>query len=143
MSADAPDRGTVVAAIMPDVLGVRLDTDDDAVGAARLVCSTGGRVAGILVAKEIFGRVGVRTRPLVKEGEVVGPGHAVAAVGGPLAAIRGVAPLALSWRGRLSAVASGATPPSPDDPLDAWAARLSPTEAVGHDGPSFRVEFEG
>jgi len=73
----------------------------------------------------------------------VGPNQAVAEVGGPLAAIRGAAPLALTWLQRLSAVASGATPPEPGDALDAWAARLSAPGAVGHDGPSFRVEYEG
>jgi Quinolinate phosphoribosyl transferase, N-terminal domain len=143
VSADPPDRGTVVAAIMPGVLAVRLDTDDDAVGGARFVCFSGGPCVGMLVVQEIFGRVGVRTRALVEEGDIVGPDQAVAAVGGPLAAIHGVAPLALTWLGRLSAVASGAATPGPDDPLDAWAARLSVTGAVGHDGPSFRVEYEG
>ena len=97
----------------------------------------------MLVAKELFGRVGARTRSLVAEGEVVGPDQAVAEVGGPLAAIRGAAPLALTWLQRLSAVASGATPPQPGDALEAWAARLSAPAAVRHDGPSFRMEFEG
>jgi hypothetical protein len=40
-------------------------------------------------------------------------------------------------------VASGAAPPEAGNPLDAYAARLSAPGAVGHDGPSFHVEFEG
>lgn len=142
MSVETPDRATVVAAIMPDVLSIRLDVADDEVGFARLVTKDGGICAGLFVAKELFARVGARTRPLVGEGDVVGPAQAVAEVGGPLAAIRGAAPLALTWLQRLSAVASGASPPEPGDALEAWAARLSAPGAVSHDGPSFRVEFE-
>jgi hypothetical protein len=143
VSLEPPDRATVVAAIMPDVLSIRLDVADDEVGLARLVSEAGGTCAGLFVAKELFARVGARTRPLVGEGDVVGPAEAVAEVGGPLAAIRGAAPLALTWLQRLSAVASGASPPQPGDALEAWAARLSAPGAVRHDGPSFRVEFEG
>ena len=143
MSVDLPERATVVAAIMPDVLSIRLDVADDDVGFARLVSEDGGTCAGLFVAKELFARVGARTRPLVGEGDVVGPAEAVAEVGGPLTAIRGAAPLALTWLQRLSAVASGASPPQPGDALDAWAARLSAPGVVRHDGPSFRVEFEG
>jgi hypothetical protein len=140
---EPPDRATVIGAIMPDVLSMRLEVTSDEVGFARVVCEDGGACAGVLVAKELFGRVGARTRSLVTEGEVVGPDQAVAEVGGPLAAIRGAAPLALTWLQRLSAVASGATPPQPGDALEAWAARLSAPGAVRHDGPSFRMEFEG
>ena len=143
MSLEPPDRATVVAAIMPDVLAIRLDVADDDVGFARLVSERGGTCAGLFVAKELFARVGARTRPLVGEGDMVGPAETVAEVGGPLAAIRGAAPLALTWLHRLSAVASGASPPEPGDALEDWAARLSAPGAVGHDGPSFRVEFEG
>jgi hypothetical protein len=35
------------------------------------------------------------------------------------------------------------TPPEPGDELDAYAARLSAPGVVGHDGPTFHVEFEG
>jgi nicotinate-nucleotide pyrophosphorylase len=140
---ELPDRATVVAAIMPDVMSIRLDVADDEVGLARVLSQDGGVCAGLFVAKELFARVGARTRPLVGEGDVVGPAEAVAEVGGPLTAIRGAAPLALTWLQRLSAVASGASPPQPGDALDAWAARLSAPGVVRHDGPSFRVEFEG
>lgn len=143
MSGDYLDRATIVAAIIGDVLLLRPDADDDAVGGASVVCDAEGTCAGLIVAQEIFGRVGARTRPLVAEGEAVGPTQAVAELGGPLAAIRGAAPLALTWLHRLSAVASGATPPEPGNELDAWAARLSAPGVVGHDGPSFHVELEG
>ena len=142
MIVEPPDRATVIGAIMPDVLSMRLEIADDEIGFARVVCDAGGACVGVLVAKELFGRVGARTRSLVDEGAVVGPDQAVAEVGGPLAAIRAVAPLALTWLQRLSAVASGAKP-QPGDPLEAWAARLSAPGVVGHDGQSFRMEFEG
>jgi hypothetical protein len=89
-----------------------------------------------------MGRAGVRTRALVAEGEPVTSGTAVLELGGPLAAIRGVAPLALTWLARCGAVASGATPPEAGNPIDAYAARLSGRAAVGHDGPSFRMEID-
>ena len=143
MSAEPPDRAAVVAAIMPDVLTIRLDVADDEVGLARVICERGGTCAGLFVAKELFSRVGARTRPLVAEGATVEAAEQVAEVGGPVAAIRGAAPLALTWLHRLSAVASGATTPQPGDALEDWAARLSAPGAVRHDGPSFRVEFEG
>ena len=143
MIVEPPDRATVIGAIMPDVLSMQLDVAGDEVGFARVVCERGGTCAGLLVAKELLGRVGARVRPLVAEGDAVGPDQAVAEIGGPLAAIRGAAPLALTWLHRLSAVASGATSPEPGDVLDAWAARLSAPGAVRHDGPSFRMEFEG
>ena len=49
-------------------------------------------VAGLPVAKETFGRLGARFRPLVEDGARVGPGDAVGELGGPLAAMRGAAP---------------------------------------------------
>ena len=168
MSAAPPDRATIAAAVMDDLVTITLDTDDDAVGVARIVATRAGVFAGapivreimgrvavrtralvaegeavdIGIAKELFARVGARTRPLVGEGDVVGPAEAVAEVGGPLAAIRGAAPLALTWVTRCGAVASGATRPEVGNPIDAYAARLSARAAVGHDGPSFRLEIE-
>ena len=143
MNDETPDRATIVAAVMPDVLALRLDTDDDAVGFARIVCDGAGVCAGLAVAREILARVGARVRPLVPEGATVYPGDVIAELGGPLAAIRGAIPLALTWVQRLSAVASGIVTPTPGDALEASAARLSGPHLVGHDGPSFRVEFEG
>jgi Quinolinate phosphoribosyl transferase, N-terminal domain len=144
MSAEGegPDRSAVLAAVMPDLLSLRPE-HDDAVGSARLVAATDGTCAGLVVVKELVGRVGVRCRPLIAEGAAIGVGEVVAELGGPAAAIRAVAPLALTWVTRLSAVASGATPPAAGDELERWASRLSAPAAVKHDGPSFRVEFEG
>jgi nicotinate-nucleotide pyrophosphorylase len=136
------DRASIVEALFDDLRELRTD-DDDGVGLARIVCDAGGVCAGMAVVKEIFARVGARTRPLVADGAIVGPAAAVADVGGPLAAIRGAAPLALTWLHRLSAVASGAASPEAGNPLDAYAARLSAPGAVGHDGPSFHLELEG
>ena len=142
MTVSPPDRATIAAAVMGELLAAEVDTTDDAVGIARIVAGTGGVFAGAPVVREIMGRAGVRTRPLVAEGEPVTPGTAALELGGPLAAIRGVAPLALTWLARCGAVASGATPPEPGNPIDAYAARLSGRAAVGHDGPSFRLEID-
>jgi len=142
VSAAPPDRATIAAAVMDDLVTISLDTDDEAVGVARIVASRGGVFAGAPVVREIMGRVGVRTRSLVAEGTPVVAGTAVLELGGPIAAIRGVAPLALTWVTRCGAVASGATAPEEDNPIDVYAARLSARGAVGHDGPSFRLEIE-
>jgi hypothetical protein len=142
VSAAPLDRATIAAAVMDDLITISLDIDDDAVGVARIVASRGGVFAGGPVVREIMGRVGVRTRALVAEGEPVVAGTAVLELGGPIAAIRGVAPLALTWVTRCGAVASGATPPEAGNPIDAYAARLSARAAVGHDGPSFRLEID-
>jgi nicotinate-nucleotide pyrophosphorylase len=139
----APEPATIVATVLHDLHGIRIDRDDDAVGVARVVCDRGGVCAGLPVAKEIFARVGARTRAAVVDGDVVEAGTTVAEVGGPLAAIRGAAPLALTWLQRLSAVASGAAPPEAGTPLDDYASRLSAPGAVGDDGPSFHLELEG
>jgi hypothetical protein len=144
VSADveAPDRAIVLAAVMPELLALRLE-DDDEVGFARIVAVTDGSCAGLLVVKELAARVGVRCRALVEEGVSVRAGDRVAELGGPAAAIRAVAPLAMSWVTRLSAVASGATAPAAGDDLERWASRLSAPAALKHDGPSFRLELEG
>jgi hypothetical protein len=143
-----PDRVTMMPIVMAALLAERAASvgDPDAVGAARIVAAHDCRVAGIAVAKETFGRMGARCRPLVEEGATVTPGTTVAELGGPLGAIRGAAPTALRFLARLSAVAAGIDPPEPGDPLDAWAAdlaRLSPPAPVGDDSPSFRLEIEG
>jgi nicotinate-nucleotide pyrophosphorylase len=138
----SPDRATIVAAVMEDLLAIKIETDDDAVGVARLVASGHGTLAGATVVREIMGRVGVRARSLVQEGGTVAAGLPVIELGGPLAAIRGAGPLALTWVTRCSAVASGARPAEPGNELDAYAARLSSPGVVGHDGPSFRLEID-
>jgi quinolinate phosphoribosyl transferase-like protein len=142
MKVAPPDRATIAAAVMGELLAIEVDATDDAVGVGRIVARTGGIFAGAPVVGEIMSRAGVRTRPLVAEGEPVTPGTAVLEFGGPLAAIRGVAPLALTWLARCGAVASGATPPEAGNPIDAYAVRLSGRAAVGHDEPSFRLEID-
>ena len=142
MSGMPPDRATIVALVIDDLHAIDVDPGDDAVGVARVVAATDATVAGTAVVREIMGRVGVRTRALLVEGERVTAGTAALELGGPLAAIRGAAPLALTWLTRCSAVASGATPPEAGNPIDAYAARLSAAGTVGHDEPSFRLEIE-
>jgi hypothetical protein len=139
------DRPTILEAVLGSIMGIRPDPDADpeAVGMATIVAETPGVVAGLPVAKEVFGRLGVRMRALVNDGDVVAPGQAVAQVGGAVAAIRGAAPVALTWLPRLSAVATGAVPPAQADPLETYAAGLSPLDAVAEAGPSFRMEYEG
>jgi hypothetical protein len=148
MTIEPPDRITTMPIVMAALLadGASPTGDPDAVGEARIVVVGDGRVAGIAVAREAFGRMGARLRPLVDEGMIVERGTAVAELGGPLAAIRAASPTALRLLSRLSAVASGIASPDPSEPLDVWAAevaRLSPPGSVGHDSPSFRLEIEG
>jgi nicotinate-nucleotide pyrophosphorylase (carboxylating) len=147
MRAEQPDRVALVTAAMRALLDddVRPSGDPDAVGTARIVCDRAGRVAGLALMREVFGRLGVRSRLLVRDGTAVAPGDVVAEVGGPVAAIRAGAPTALRLLHRLSAVASGELEPAAGDPVEAFAAtlRLSAHDPVGHDGPSFRLEMEG
>ena len=146
--------GAVMAALIAD--GARPDAgaDPDSVGTGALICTGPGIVAGLAVAREAFGRMGVRLRTLVDDGDHVEAGRQVAELGGPLAAMSAAAPTALRFLTRLSAIASGHAPaaadaapdpaaPDPADPLDGWAARLSPEEPFGQDGPSFELEVHG
>lgn len=138
------DRPTILEAVLPSIMTIAPDPEEDpeAVGLARIVATSGGVLAGVPVVKEIFGRLGVRTRALVDEGARVASGEPVAEVGGALAAMRGAAPVALTWLQRLSAVATGAVPAAEGDLLEDHAARLSRPDAVQDAGPSFRLEFE-
>ena len=77
MTVPPPDRATIVAAVMDDLLAIHIEPDDDAVGTARIIATTGGVYAGTSVVREIAARVGVRTRPLVAEGEQVGDARLV------------------------------------------------------------------
>jgi Quinolinate phosphoribosyl transferase, N-terminal domain len=148
MSDTPPSLDRVM--LMPIVMQALIDDgaapigDPDDVGTARLVCEREGVVAGLPVAKEVFGRFGARLRPLVEEGEEVVPGCDVAELGGPLAAIRGAASTAITFLERCSAIASGALDARPGDPLDAYAEeiRLSRQRAVGDDGPSFQLVID-
>ena len=145
-----PDRAAIIEAVMSTLLAAQIEVHGDAqaVGTGRIVAETEGVLAGLVVAKEAFGRLGVRTRPLLEEGAAIAPGTSVAEVGGAIAAMRGAAPVALAWLERLSAVATGAAPPAPDDALDAWAADLgsqglSRAAATRQAGPTFRLEIDG
>ncbi|HSL11082.1 MAG TPA: hypothetical protein VLA82_07185 [Actinomycetota bacterium] len=167
-SVEPPDRATILAAVMPALLAVQAPTVDvepapddrwgserhDGATAADTVVATRERVVvGTSVAREAFGRLGARFRPLVDDGGLVAAGDVVADVGGPAVAIRRAAPVALAFLDRLSAVASGARPPDRDDPLEVYAAavaaslppaaRLSPSTSVDDDGRSFRLGSEG
>ena len=145
MSDPSPtlDRVVAMTAAMQALLDDNAEPqgDPDAVGAGVLLADSACVIAGLPVAKEAFGRLGARFRPLVGEGFGVSRGDAVAELGGPLAAMRGAAPTAIRLLVRLSAVASDRRVPELDDVLDAYAARLSRGEAVGHDGPSFHLEM--
>lgn len=136
------DRVTAMTAAMEALLadGAVAEGDADAVGSGVLVADTGCTLAGLPVAREVFGRLGARFRPLTQDGAPVGAGEPVAELGGPLAAMRGAAPTAVRLLVRLSAIASGLRRPESRDPLDAYALRLSPGEPVGDDEPSFHLE---
>ena len=157
--AEPPDRATILAAVMPALLATqasaseaRPNHDDGATGFEALVATRRRVVAGTYVAREAFGRLGARFRPVVDEGDEVAAGDVVAEVGGPVAASRRGAPVAIAFLDRLSAVASGLRPPDHEDALEVFAAsfanaavaaRLSPSASVDDDGPSFRLRSEG
>jgi Quinolinate phosphoribosyl transferase, N-terminal domain len=148
MSEPFPTLDRVV--IMPIVMQEMLDEDvhshgdPDEVGSGHVVCDRAGVIVGLTVAKEAFGRLGARCRAMVDEGTPVTTGVVVADLGGPLAAIRGAAPLAIRMLERLSAIGSGAAFATPGDPLEAYAAavRLSAPDRVGDDGPTFRLTID-
>jgi nicotinate-nucleotide pyrophosphorylase len=135
--------------IMPVVMQALLDDDahpsgdPEEVGVGRVVARSAGTLAGMPVAKEAFGRMGVRCRASVSEGMPIVDGDQVAELGGPVAAMRGAAPTALRFLSSLSEVASGRREPEPGDPFGdyALALRLSGQDPVGHDGPSFALEI--
>lgn len=139
------DRPTILEAVLGSIVGIGPDPEEDpeAVGMARIVAESPGVAAGLVVVKEVFGRFGVRIRPLIADGDLVAPGQTVAEVGGARAAIRGAAPVALTWLARLSAIATGAVPPADGDPLETYAAGLSRSDVVAEAGPSFDMEYEG
>jgi hypothetical protein len=145
-AAPALDRLTLLPIVMRALLAddVRPVGDPDEVGMARIICDGEGVLAGIPVAKEMFGRLGGRCRARVDEGAPLRSGDEVADLGGPLAALRGVAPTALRIIDHLSAVASGVLEPDHRDALDVYAAalRLSADASVGDHGPTFRMVID-
>ena len=58
--------------------GVTPQGDEDEVGEGSIVCERLCVLAGMAVAKETFGRLGVRCRALVSDDAQVAGGHAVA-----------------------------------------------------------------
>lgn len=139
------DRLTAAPLAMEALLadGATAEGDPDEVGVAVVVARGAGTLAGFPVVREVFGRMGVRCRPVREEGARIEPGDEVAELGGPTAAMRGAWPTARRLLERASAVASGARTATAGDPLDEHAARLSPPGAVGHDGPSFELRIAG
>ena len=146
MRAPPPDRGTILAAVMPDLLAVGAVEDDpgETQGTIGTIVAEGdGVLAGHPVAAEICGRLGVRCRRLVDDGAAIAGTTSVAEVGGAIAAVRAAAPPAVAWLTRLTAVASGGRVPEPGHPLDAYAAGLSAPDAAREGTPSFRLVIEG
>lgn len=112
-----PDREVVVAAVMAALredLGDEGDVTSEAVipeeetARAEIVARSAGVLAGLPVAAEVFRRVGARLRAGRRDGDRVGPGDAVAEVGGALRAILAAERTALNFLGRLSGVATQA-----------------------------------
>jgi nicotinate-nucleotide pyrophosphorylase (carboxylating) len=105
------DRTVILEAILPElregVLEVPSNIPEAATGRARIVAQAGGVLAGLPVAREVYGRMGVRLRALRDEGDRFDLGDVVAEVGGAVRAIRMGAGLALTYLSRLSSVASG------------------------------------
>ena len=91
------DRITIMPVVMQALLddGARPSGDPEEVGVGRVVARSAGTLAGMPVAKEAFGRMGVRCRASVSEGAPIVDGDQVAELGGPVAAMRGAAPTAL------------------------------------------------
>ncbi len=111
------DRETIVAAVMTALqedLGAEGDVTSAAVipeeQTARAVILAGseGVLAGMPVATEVFGRVGVRLRAHAEDGDRIQPGRTVAEVGGALRSILSAERTALNFLGRLSGVATQA-----------------------------------
>ena len=119
------EREVILEAILPElrdgVLEVPSDVPEAATGRAAVVAQAPGILAGLPVAREIYGRMGVRLRMLKGEGAVVERGERVAEVGGAIRAIRMGAGLALTFLSRLSSVASGRVEPD-GSPLERYAA---------------------
>jgi nicotinate-nucleotide pyrophosphorylase (carboxylating) len=143
------DRTVILEAILRElregVLEAHSEVPEAATGRARIVAQAGGVLAGLPVAREVYGRMGVRLRALKEEGDRFDRGEAVAEVGGAVRAIRMGAGLALTYLSRLCTVASGRAEPD-GTPLERYAAEIG-TEArdpgVGENRPiAFALEEE-
>jgi len=119
------------------------DVPEAETGRGAIACRVPGILAGLPVAKEAFGRVGIRLRPLVGEGQAVRAGERVAEVGGSVRAMLAARGTALAFLERLSAVASRCRPATDGDPLEAYAAALAPRVPVSSEnGPRFDLVME-
>jgi nicotinate-nucleotide pyrophosphorylase (carboxylating) len=143
------DRTVILEAILRDLREGVLETPSDvpeaATGRARIVAQADGILAGLPVAREVYGRMGVRVRPLRDEGDRFDRGEAVAEVGGAVRAIRMGAGLALTYLSRLSTVASGRAQPD-GTPLERYAVEIGTDTrgpGVGENRPiAFALEEE-
>jgi nicotinate-nucleotide pyrophosphorylase len=146
------DRTAVLEALLPALRRVGAGPEDipeERTARASVIAGGEGILAGMVVAAEAFGRVGVRLRPLTEEGERVERGDRVAEVGGPLRAILSMERVALGFLGRLSSLATAAAAgrrPDTDGPLEQYAAEVGRTRsgppAVVDNAVSFRLETE-
>jgi nicotinate-nucleotide pyrophosphorylase len=141
------DREVILEAILPElrdgVLEAATDVPEAATGRAAIVAHGSGILAGLPVAREVYGRMGVRLRALRDEGAPIEPGQRVAEVGGAVRAIRMGAGLALTYLSRLSSVASGRVRPD-GSPLERYAAEIGSAArppGVGENRPGEAVAF--
>jgi nicotinate-nucleotide pyrophosphorylase (carboxylating) len=143
------DRTVILEAILPElregVLEAPSDVPEAATGRARIVAQADGILAGLPVAREVYGRIGVRLRTLKDEGDRFERGDAVAELGGAIRAIRMGAGLALTHLSRLSTVASGRAEPD-GTPLERYAVEIGAgarDAGVGENRPiAFALEEE-
>ncbi len=120
-----------------------VDVPEAETGRGVIVCRAPGVLAGVPVAREAFGRVGVRLRPLVGEGTAARRDEPVAEVGGSVRAMLAARATAVGFLERLSAVASGCREPEPGDALDAYAAAFArPVPFSSDNGPRFELKLE-
>jgi nicotinate-nucleotide pyrophosphorylase (carboxylating) len=146
------DRTAVLEALLPALRrigGGPEDIPEERTARASVIASGHGILAGLGVAAEAFGRVGVRLRPLAEDGERVERGDRVAEVGGPLRAILAVERVALGFLGRLSSLATAAAAgrrPATEGPLETYAVEvgrtLSRPPTVVDNAVSFSLETE-
>jgi nicotinate-nucleotide pyrophosphorylase (carboxylating) len=79
--------------------------DEEAVCEARVLLKETGVICGLQVGADVFASAGARLEPLVRDGEVLGPGP-VARVEGPARAVLAAERTALNLLGRLSGIAT-------------------------------------
>ncbi len=111
---DREDMATAVMAALREDLGAEGDVTSAAVipeeqtAGAVIFARSAGVLAGLPVAKEVFGRVNARLRARARDGDRIEPDEVVADVGGALRSILAAERTALNFLGRLSGVATQA-----------------------------------